>query len=88
MLDLTCQQMRKTSMGVRADSSQGSVEGGNLKAKDPKDPEDHGSDGSRTCFRPKRIVLIRHGESEGNVDELAYCSACSAHTAGLARRVV
>jgi len=66
--------MRKTSMGVRADSSQGSVEGGNLKAKDPKDPEDHGSDGSRTCFRPKRIVLIRHGESEGNVDELAYCS--------------
>jgi broad specificity phosphatase PhoE len=26
----------------------------------------------RGLFRPKRIILIRHGESEGNVDEQAY----------------
>lgn len=27
---------------------------------------------SRVDFRPKRIILLRHGESEGNVDQAAY----------------
>mmetsp|Transcript_24070 Transcript_24070/g.37151 ORF Transcript_24070/g.37151 Transcript_24070/m.37151 type:complete len:333 (+) Transcript_24070:116-1114(+) len=28
--------------------------------------------GSRIDFRPKRIILLRHGESDGNIDEAAY----------------
>ena len=30
--------------------------------------------GSRRRKFPKRIILVRHGESLGNVDESAYCS--------------
>jgi broad specificity phosphatase PhoE len=26
----------------------------------------------KKCFRPKRIILVRHGESEGNVDKTLY----------------
>lgn len=26
----------------------------------------------KKCFRPKRIILIRHGESEGNIDKTLY----------------
>lgn len=58
-------------MGTRGDGSLKAGFSGNRKEPSTKDGE-YVSNGAKPWDRPKRIVLLRHAESEGNVDETMY----------------